>query len=598
MMVGGSAAMQRETLATLQQVQQQHGEAQSVVSDDFTSLVVLARGADAACYADDAIVVSVTGYVTALGDHDEAVQGPQWLALLWRKFGPEALNQVDGDYAAVILDKRQQRLYAVAGPTAIYPLFIARHRQDHNAWVVGSEPKAVLQAAGLQAEMNAAAVVQHLFYLGTLLVPHATPYRGVERIPAGCFASWHADATDRIEQRAFWRPEDIEVDPGQDRTHLLRTLHAAIEESVMRCLPATGNTALALSGGMDSSSIWAVLRDHAARGCARSGAVRAFSHIYPGTPSDEQVYIDENHRHWGTVGCYRDIAHERITDSDEVLLSILDFPLSGGAGYTLRLLAEDLAGGGMQTMLSGFSGDFWLNIYPPYYQADLLRRGAVSEALMPVWSAWRRRESSTSGMLRWAFNIFLPRGSAWRRRLRPPRLPAAMTRDYRYLMEGAEQWFSERALVHGYAKAQMLYMRETQWRSSFIPLNIVQVLAQAGIVLRDPLGSRRLMEWALSVPPYEVAGDLEKAFMRQAMSPLLPPLVRDKDFPTFHGGDSLRNHVSMRDLGEPGTWLLCQSGLLSAAALRKASASAAGRFNVSLERFAMTEAFCRRQFGA
>lgn len=601
MVVGGSAARRDEVFTDLLAAQPHHGEVRPGCDHAGARFAARAKSFDSDSYEDPAIAVLVTGYLVefttdghlqGLGDQSPA----EWLAQRWLETGPAALDAVDGDYAALVLDKRARRLYAIAGPTVIYPLFVARAHDDDSQWVLGAEPKTVLQAAGRRPEMNAEAMVQHLFYLGTLFDPTASPFEGVKRIPAGCYASWRLDAPRQYEQHTFWDPAAIPLQPGRSRDELLQGLRSAIEESVLHALPSGGSSMLALSGGMDSSSIWAVARTAARQGDPRAAALKGYSFLYPGTASDEQVYIDENHRYWDTIGCYRDISQERICDSDEYLLSRQDYPLSGATAYVRRLLVQDLAAGGADTLLAGFSGDFWFNMPPLQCQTDLLRRGRLPTALAPLYSAVSTRRVGISAGLRWLVNMAVPRGSTARRLLRPPRRPAGMTDKFHYLHQAVELRYHEWVRRHGYAKAQMLYARETQWGSSYIPLGLVQLLASKGMVLRDPLGSRRVMEWALSVPPHEVAGRLEKVFMREAMSDLLPAKVRDKDFPTFHSGDLGRNHDTFRDVGDPRDWLLCRAGLLDAGALRLLWQQGADHYELRLERLVMSELFCRQQF--
>lgn len=601
LLVGGDRERREGILSDMLASQTHHGDPVHALDDAYLSLAARTRNADCQYFEDGAVAVMVAGYLTGVetdgGLHKAGeVNSARWLAQLWLAKGTASLDLVDGDYSAVVLEKTSRRLYTIAGPTVVYPLFVARHHADRSMWVVGSEPKAVLRAAGLQAAMNKAALAQHLVFLGTLLDPTATPFLGVERVPAGELACWHLDDPGRMQRQTFWHPEDVVCRPGRSRQTLLKGLRSAIEESTLNALPAAGRTMLSLSGGMDSSSLWAMMRNASKRGDVAADQVKAYSFIYPGTPSDEQAYIDENHRFWGTIGCYRDIASEHIADSDEYLLSGLDYPLTGSNAYMLRLLAMDLASGDVNTLLGGFSGDAWLNI-PVDYLADLLRQGEIAAAFRPIVGAWKKKRITARIALGVVAGVFFPRGSRGRRYLRPDKPPEWLADEYLYLMDAVQEWHQERVRQHGYARARMLYIRETGWRSCFSPLAMTQILAREGVSVRDPLGSRRVMEWSLSVPAPEIAGSPEKAFMREALHDLLPPMVLGKDFPTYHGGDPKRSHDHFRDLGDPGDWMLVQEGLVEASALRRRREAGVASYDSELERLVMTEAYCRRQFG-
>lgn len=545
---------------------------------------------------DEALLVIVNGYLVPIirGQSMEESSGAAQLAAGWLIAGPAALDQFDGDYAACVFDRRSGDFFSICGPTVIQPLFRVAAGQRSGVVLLGQEIRPLLKVAQRDRTLDVEAIAQHLFYLGTLLSPEATPFEAAKRIPSGSFLHWTADSSAVPRQTDFWSAERAISECAADPCPVsLAEMRNVVTEAVLGSLPAEGETMLALSGGMDSSSIWGVIRDAARSDIVSAERVRAISFIYPGTASDEYEYIDENHRHWGTVGCYRDIAAERITDADESLLEDQDFPLSGSTAYHLPLLANDLAQGGVDTLLMGLSGDFWFRI-PDVYPADLWKRGARARALKEALATPPGGgRSPTERLRRLLSRLIMPRGTGLRQWVRPVTPPSSMGGSVRQLSEQVEDWFADRSARFGVTRASVLYARECQWRSSFIPLTIVQMLGRRGVEVRDPLGSRRIMDWALRQPVWQLGSTLEKAPMRAAMSDVLPRRVRDKQVPTFHTGDQDLPHDPFRNLGDPGKWCLSQAGVLCPDYLRKQQRMGFTSLSPMIERMAMGELFAR-----
>ena len=159
-----------------------------------------------------------------------------------------------GTFVLACWEPRTRRLTLVrdgAGRRTLY------HARFQGGIVFGSEPKGIHQLGGFDRQLRPAAVAQ---YLAFSFVPGSgTMLEGIEEIPAGSSVTWEAD-TGRLTLERWFRPEQLacekdEADP-RDWAEEFRETH---RRAVSRLLPDSGEQALFLSGGIDSSVVAAEL---------------------------------------------------------------------------------------------------------------------------------------------------------------------------------------------------------------------------------------------------------------------------------------------------------------------------------------------------
>ena len=110
------------------------------------------------------------------------------------------------------------------------------------------------------------AVMQYLA-LGYVPDPGSI-FEGVKKLPPGHLLTWNA--SDGAEVRRYWKPPH----PGtsaMDEAQLVETLRAKLDSAVASHLEAEVPLGAFLSGGVDSSTVVALMSRHA------SGRVRTFS---------------------------------------------------------------------------------------------------------------------------------------------------------------------------------------------------------------------------------------------------------------------------------------------------------------------------------
>ena len=179
--------------------------------------------------------------------------------------------RLNGIFAFALLDRRTGTLFLVRDPLGVKPLVYST-RDGKLAF--GSEAKAVLASGLVDAELDEASL--HLAMNVRYVPGDGTFFRSIKRLPAG-HALEFAEGRARIFSYAGidWTP-----DTSLAREEWLEGIRHHYQAAVQRQLISDVPVGVSLSGGIDSSSIVAMLR----RGS--SGPIKTFSLGFD-EPTDE-----------------------------------------------------------------------------------------------------------------------------------------------------------------------------------------------------------------------------------------------------------------------------------------------------------------------
>jgi asparagine synthase (glutamine-hydrolysing) len=199
----------------------------------------------------------------------------------FREWGEHAPSRLRGVFASVVSDGRSVRCFRdQIGFRALH------YRDSPESFYVASEAKQIVAGAGIPREPDLDAV-ERIFYGYGWEGEIASPLRGVYRLVAG--ASLAADRDGVHRPRSYWHPERV-----------LETLSLTAEEAQLRfeelfgqaiARSLTGQDAVSLSGGIDSSAIAAFAAPQHLREWRRP--LSALSAVFPDLPTvDERIYIE------------------------------------------------------------------------------------------------------------------------------------------------------------------------------------------------------------------------------------------------------------------------------------------------------------------
>lgn len=487
------------------------------VDDDYVVL------ADATLYYLSELCRALKGCVSA------SASPSQLILAAFRAFGPACTDHLEGDFAFLIWDRHARRVFCARDFTGRRPLFLAPWR---GGLVVATSLDSIAALPGFDPQVNLAAVGADAAGL-LFAADDETCMRGVQSLRAGHSAQW--SAREPLVTNRFWHPSPCRAGSlrfGDAAEHLRDLLATAVAER----MSMTGSTAVWMSGGRDSTAVFAAGM-HAVRSGLVNGTLFPVCRSHPpGDSGREDETIDDIARYWGATPHWTDAQNtplfaglrNRTRWSAEPFAAPFE-GLTRALAKTGRALESSIA-------LDGYGGDFLFQV-SRVYLSDLVARGRVTKALRD----WRDMDAANEGLRgffhygmqpllpRWATSALRAvRGSQSFRtsmqRTAPPWIDQGFLREHglieRFASLGPEAQVGPSAVER---EAQFYLTHQFFAR---VNSKMAGFALDYGVELRSPLLDRRVVQFALSRPAEERnnAGD-QKRLLRAAMRGLLPDSV-------------------------------------------------------------------------
>lgn len=447
------------------------------------------------------------------------------------EWGPEGISRLNGMFAFAVWDNRERTLTLVRDHVGIKPLYYAN---TSDAFVFGSEIKAILASKTIAPRLNSQALHQFLTFLWA--PDPNTLFEGINTVPPGHYLQFK---NDEIKLTQWWDASFDEIDDhksdGWWQEQVLGTLERVVKMEMIADVPLGGF----LSGGIDSSGIVAMMdrHSHGQRISTYTAGIKSEDLRYDIIPDDVQ---------WA-----RRVNEQLQTDYHEIILqpSVADLlprlvhhmeepPIDMAIpSYLISRAARET----LTVMLSGMGGDEVFAGYPRQMAMKL------AAAFDPVPNLLRRPLMKTVAGV-------LPGGL-------PGRFTAPL-RNAKKFARSAALDFEERYLGYGTyftdAMKQRLYTDEWRERTSdcdpyeshrryfarvrdaaplnrllyvdlktFLPcLNLMttdKTSMAANLEVRVPFLNREMIEMAARMPPrLKLRGLTRKYVLKRALENVLP----------------------------------------------------------------------------
>ncbi len=435
----------------------------------------------------------------------------------YSRWGAGCPEHLLGDYAFAAWDARLRTLFCARDHIGARPLYYAL-TAEHVAFA--SDVNAVLEAPGVCAELDPAAVATHLVDGRRPFGPH-TFFRAVRRLPAG-----HAMTVRNGEPRVrrWWRPEDTPPATVRDEDSLGEAFRELYARAVGARVRGDRPVGVHLSGGLDSSSTCVL----AARELRRTGR-RPLAFAWQPAPDGER-HADEPGEH-AAIEAVRRQEGLRVFWCSPTPGSIVswlrrDVTRDGTCWISEDRVQRRAAEQGVRVLLSGWGGDEGVSFSGRGLYPQLLRDGRW----LALWRELRAvsRYPRAAVLLRAVLPLVLP----------GPALVALELRRGRWRWPGRRRGFIHPAFARtvrllppppraaaGVRGAQLHALRRGHlgeridgWAASG---------ARHGLEYSYPLLDRRLLEFALGLPPEQFRrGRRGRWLMRRALDGVLPAGIR------------------------------------------------------------------------
>lgn len=277
----------------------------------------------------------------------------------WRD---KCLDYFDGMFSFAIWDEKEKELFAARDRFGKKPFHYV-FDNSKKTFVFASEIKA-LWAVGLGREFNKRLLFNFLTigYTDNPNQPDETFYERVKKLPPACFLKIKFQNEFLIEVEKYW-DIDLENENGSiSENDAIQKFRDLFTRSVTRRLRSDVPLGTSLSGGLDSSSIAAMICNLAAAG------FKTFSAVFPGFEKNEEKYIDNVSRHFSLQSFKTVVSDEEIPQLFQKLVQCHDEPF-GSAGALPQYKVFELAKhNGVKVLLDGQGADETLAGYEKYYK--------------------------------------------------------------------------------------------------------------------------------------------------------------------------------------------------------------------------------------
>ena len=473
----------------------------------------------------------------------------------YTRWGERLFERMNGEFAVVIWDGSRGALLLARDPLGAMPLYYGQLNAGDVKF--GDHAGDLGRRLGVMHELDRSCIISRIIGLPT--EPGATCLTRVKSVPAGSFAVF-CDA--KLSVNRYWRPKSTY---DKDIPDLVMAFRRCLWDGVRRLTPGNNHAVVALSGGLDSSSVVRIANLVAAH------RVQAVSYRLPGDEASDELEFARA----AVAGIAVPLTiHEKSEYFDlETLIkaavepdAIERFGPTGTAARWAKQHGSDvLLTGGFGDVIGGHDGGWQAHYASSGRWLDLLRDASFSKS---HWASLRNVARVASATMAACYPSL---GDIIRFVLRAEELlrvrlsiisPSQM--DRRQLRtEAVEQlktWldpdFSQSIAIQRFVE----HSTAGAWRAAY------SVEAVTGLPLMDPFADKELFCIAASIP-WELrhGPDGNRILLRKCMQGVLPDKVRLRRSKCHYSnlyGRLFRQMLSDPTIGAGGRhieYILCDS---------------------------------------
>lgn len=528
------------------------------------SIIDLATGWQPIANEDESVWVVFNGEIFNFVELREALErrghrfrtksDTEVIVHLYEDLGDRFVDELNGQFAIALWDKRRQRLVIARDRTGIRPVFYTRVA---GRLAFASEVKALFTLPGVTRRFDLNGLASTFSYWSAL--PPGSIFEGVECLPPGHLMVVDASG---VRSQCYWDwsfPE--EVPAARSEEDCADELRALLIDAVRLQLRSDVPVGAYLSGGLDSSIITTIIKNHT------DTPLRSFSLTFENPEFDESAHQNELVRHLGTEHSAQMCRRGDIGAAFPRAVWHAEAALVRTAPTPMMLLAGSVRAAGYKVVLTGEGADEVFAGYDLFKEAKVRRflarqphskwRGRILERLYPYLQhspaagrAFTQRFFSEGlDELGEPWFAHIPRMTTARRALqflRPELHAQAMAWDPkaalratlppgidRWLPQGRDQYVEAHTLMSG-------YLLSSQGD---------RMAMAASIEARFPFLDHRVIEFANRLPPqYKLRGLTEKYILKKAMAAELPPSITQRSKQPYRSPDSSSFFVDGRPL--------------------------------------------------
>lgn len=277
----------------------------------------------------------------------------------------QALGRLNGMFAFALWDRSQRTLWLARDRLGEKPLYYGRCGES---FLFGSELKALTVHPHWHGDVDRDALTLFMRY-GYIPAPFSI-YRGIAKLPPAHVMTVGDESRFVGEPVCYWDVKDIAVGEraAEDADRFIDELDALLRDAVKRRMASDVPLGAFLSGGIDSSTVTAMMQVQSDR------PVKTFSIGFAETDYNEAPFARAVAKHLGTDHTELEVTPTEATALIPRLPEIWDEPFSDSSQIPTHLVSR-LARSRVKVSLSGDGGDELFCGYTRYTRGYHFWRG-------------------------------------------------------------------------------------------------------------------------------------------------------------------------------------------------------------------------------
>lgn len=281
------------------------------------------------------------------------------LVNLFALYGEKCLNLLNGQFAVAIWDKIEERLFVARDRVGIRPLF---YTVANGALYFASEIKALFQNKEVRRELSPENLAQ-VYTFWTALTP-STVFRDISELSPGHFLIFSRKG---LEVKKFWELNFSSSNTETSLSDALERFHELFTSAVRIRLRADVEVAAYLSGGIDSSTTVAYIKD------IEPGVLNTFSIGFEDKDFDESKFQEEAVRYLNTNHKAISCTSKEIAEAFPRVVWHSETPLTRTAPTPMLILSRLVRDNDIKVVITGEGSDEILAGYDIFREAIIRR---------------------------------------------------------------------------------------------------------------------------------------------------------------------------------------------------------------------------------
>ncbi len=286
---------------------------------------------------------------------------------LYEERGTDCVKKANGMFALAIWDAREETLFLARDRLGKKPLY---YRETGGGLIFGSEVKALLAHPDCPREIDDRNLSKYLAY-EYVPSPHCI-FKGVHKLPAGHWLTWHGG---RTRAQRYWDFHFSHQADERTESEIAHELRDRLKESVRRRLVSDVPLGVFLSGGLDSSSVVAMMSE-----LMPPSQIKTFAIGFEEKSFDESAYARRVADYFGTDHRQQILQSKTLMDVLPEVASFLDEPLADASVIPTYLLSK-FTRQHVTVALGGDGGDELFAGYPTFQAHRMANYYKVPRAL-------------------------------------------------------------------------------------------------------------------------------------------------------------------------------------------------------------------------